>query len=142
MRHGRLTNKLGRKSAHRNAMLANLVCNLIIRSRVRTTLDKAKAARRLAEQMVTLAKKGTLAARRQAIAELRQKEAVGELFKSIAAATAARKGGYTRILKLGRRISDSAEQVLLEWVDIKPVEKKSKPEDEKTKKPEGEGEKK
>jgi len=117
MRHRKKTVKLGRTSAHRNELLANLVCALIDNKRIKTTLPKAKAARSLAEKMVTLGKKGTLAARRQAISTLKQTDSVKELFDSVAPTFADRAGGYTRIVKLGRRISDSSEMVLLEWVD-------------------------
>ena len=117
MRHRKKTVKLGRTSAHRNELLANLVCALIDNKRIKTTLPKARAARSLAEKMVTLGKKGTLAHRRQAIATLKQVGSVKELFDTVAPAFADRSGGYTRIVKLGRRISDSSEMVLLEWVD-------------------------
>ena len=117
MRHRKKTVKLGRTSAHRNELLANLVCGLIEHRRIKTTLAKAKAARSLAEKMVTLGKKGTLAARRQAIATLKQEGLVRVLFDKIAPGFESRAGGYTRILKLGRRMSDSSEMVLLEWVE-------------------------
>ncbi|MEN8255764.1 MAG: 50S ribosomal protein L17, partial [Verrucomicrobiota bacterium] len=117
MRHRKRTVKLGRTSAHRNELLANLVCALIDNKRIKTTLPKARAARSLAEKMVTLGKKGSLANRRQAISTLKQAGSVKELFDNIAPAFADRAGGYTRIVKLGRRISDSSEMVLLEWVD-------------------------
>ena len=117
MRHRKKTIKLGRTSSHRNELLANLVCALIDNKRIKTTLPKARAARSLAEKMVTLGKKGTLAHRRQAISTLKQTDSVKELFDSIAPTFADRAGGYTRIVKLGRRISDSSEMVLLEWVD-------------------------
>jgi large subunit ribosomal protein L17 len=117
MRHRKKTVKLGRTSAHRTELLANLVCALIDTKRIKTTLPKAKAARRLAEKMVTLGKKGTLAARRQAQSTLKQADSVKELFNNIAPAFSDRAGGYTRIVKLGRRISDSSEMVMLEWVD-------------------------
>ena len=117
MRHRKKTVKLGRTSAHRNELLANLVCALIDNKRIKTTAPKAKAARSLAEKMVTLGKKGTLAARRQAIATLKNDKSVKELFEAVAPSFADRNGGYTRIIKLGRRISDSSEMVLLEWVD-------------------------
>lgn len=117
MRHRKKTVKLGRTSAHRNELLANLVCALIENKRIKTTAPKAKAARSLAEKMVTLGKKGTLAARRQAISTLKNEKAVKELFEAVAPACADRNGGYTRIIKLGRRISDSSEMVLFEWVD-------------------------
>ena len=117
MRHRKKTVKLGRTSAHRNELLANLVCGLIEHRRIKTTVAKAKAARSLAEKMVTLGKKGTLAARRQAIATLKQEGLVRVLFDKIAPGFESRAGGYTRILKLGRRMSDSSEMVLLEWVE-------------------------
>jgi large subunit ribosomal protein L17 len=123
MRHRKKTVKLGRTSAHRNELLANQVCALIDHKRIKTTLPKARAVRSLAEKMVTLGKKGTLASRRQAIATLKNEKSVKELFDAVAPACAERKGGYTRILKLGRRMSDSSEMVLLEWVDsvVAPV---------------------
>ena len=117
MRHRKRTVKLGRTGAHRNELLANLVCALIDHKRIKTTGPKAKAARSLAEKMVTLGKKGTLSARRQAVATLKQEKSVKELFDNVAPTFAERAGGYTRIVKLGRRISDSSEMVLLEWVD-------------------------
>ncbi len=117
MRHRNRTVKLGRTSAHRNELLANLACALIDHKRIKTTLAKAKAARGLAEKMVTLGKKGTLAARRQAIASLHNENSVRELFDRVAPTFTERAGGYTRIIKLGRRMSDSSEMVLLEWVD-------------------------
>lgn len=117
MRHRKKTVKLGRTSAHRNELLANLVCGLIEHRRIKTTVAKAKAARSLAEKMVTLGKKGTLAARRQAITTLKQEGLVRVLFDEIAPGFENRAGGYTRILKLGRRMSDSSEMVLLEWVE-------------------------
>ena len=117
MRHRKKTVKLGRTSAHRNELLANLVCGLIEHRRIKTTVAKAKAARSLAEKMVTLGKKGTLAARRQAIATLKQEGLVRVLFDEIAPGFENRAGGYTRILKLGRRMSDSSEMALLEWVE-------------------------
>lgn len=129
MRHRNNTVKLGRTSSHRAALLASLVCNLITAKRITTTLVKAKAARRLAEKMVTLAKRGTLADRRRAISKLRRASCVAELFTAIGPAFKDRAGGYTRILKLGRRISDSSELVLLEWVNYipQPPRKKKEP---------------
>ncbi len=121
MRHRKRTiNKLGRNTAQREALMASLVCNLIIAGRIKTTLPKAKAARRMAEKMVTLGKKNTLAARRLAISRLRRKEVVKDLFDQVAPAFADRQGGYTRILKLGQRMSDSSEMALLEWVNHQP----------------------
>lgn len=123
MRHLKKTVKLGRTGAHRNAMLANQVCSLIAERRIKTTISKAKATRSLAEKMVTLGKAGTLASRRQALATLKQPEQVKKLFEVIAPGFASRAGGYTRITKLGPRMSDSSEMVILEWVEAAvPVE--------------------
>ncbi|MBI5685693.1 MAG: 50S ribosomal protein L17 [Verrucomicrobia bacterium] len=120
MRHGKRTIKLGRKSEHRNAMLANLVSSLVLHGRVRTTLEKAKAARRLADRVITFGKKGTLHHRRLALAALRQKDVVAKLFKDVAPQFQGRSGGYTRIVKLNQRIGDSAKLALLEWVETAP----------------------
>lgn len=128
MRHRKNTVKLGRTAAHRKALLASLVCHLIRRQRIQTTLPKAKAARSLAEKMVTLAKRGTVDARRRALAVLRQADAVGLLFTKVAPAFASRTSGYTRVLRLGRRGSDSSERALLEWVDYVPQPPKKKKE--------------
>ena len=117
MRHQKKTLKLGLTAAHRKAMLANQVCSLIEHQRIKTTLAKAKAVRPLAEKMVTLGKKGSLHARRTALATLRQADAVKKLFEDIAPRSADRKGGYTRIVKLGARKSDSAPIAFIEWVD-------------------------
>jgi large subunit ribosomal protein L17 len=135
MRHQKKTVKLGRSQAHRDALLANQVCSLIIHQRIRTTLAKAKAARPLAEKMVTLGKKGTIHARRTASAYLHQDAAVKKLFEEIAPRSAARAGGYTRIVKLGARKSDSAPMAVLEWVDVATVEAKSEPTAEEKAKP-------
>ena len=117
MRHQKKTVKLGRTAEHRKALLANQVCSLIEHQRIKTTLAKAKAVRPLAEKMVTLGKKGSLHARRTALAVLRQKDAVKKLFEDIAPRSASRNGGYTRIVKLGARKSDSAPVAFIEWVD-------------------------
>ena len=117
MRHQKKTVKLGRTAEHRKALLANQVCSLIEHQRIKTTLAKAKAVRPLAEKMVTLGKQGSLHARRTALAVLRQKNAVKKLFDDIAPRSADRKGGYTRIVKLGARKSDSAPVAFIEWVD-------------------------
>jgi len=121
MRHQKKTVKLGRTAEHRKALLANQVCSLIEHQRIKTTLAKAKAVRPLAEKMVTLGKNGSLHARRTALAVLRQKDAVKKLFDDIAPRSASRKGGYTRIIKLGQRKSDSAAVAFLEWVDAPEV---------------------
>lgn len=116
MRHRKHTAKLGRKGSHRNAMLANLVCSLIKSRRVTTTLAKAKAARPMAEKMVTLGKKGTIYHRRLAAARLHQEDAVRILFNEIAPRHQERQGGYTRIIKRGTRRGDAAPTAILEWV--------------------------
>lgn len=118
MRHQRIAKKFGRKSAHRKALLESLVTNLIIQSSIKTTLPKAKQARKDAEKMVTLARKGTLAARRLAASRLQVPEAVQKLFDNVVPAMAGRNGGYTRILKLGQRRSDGSEMCLLQWVSV------------------------
>ncbi len=120
MRHQKKTVKLGRTAEHRKALLANQVCSLIEHSRIKTTLAKAKAVRPFAEKMLTLGKHGTLHDRRNAISYLHQPAMVKKLFEEIAPRSAARQGGYTRIIKLGRRLSDSAEMAYIEWVDNAP----------------------
>ncbi len=135
MRHLKRTAKLGRQFEHRNAMLANLVCSLIRHKRVTTTLAKAKAARSVAEKMVTLGKQGSIHARRLAAARLHargpsgslrkaekhrwreEEDVVRILFEDIAPAFKERNGGYTRILKLEQRQGDAAQRAILEWVD-------------------------
>lgn len=126
MRHRRKSVRLGRKAAHRKELLASLVCNLIEEKRIQTTLAKAKLARSLAEKMVTLGRAGTLAARRRAISVLRQEKCVSKLWGEVVPQLAGRQGGYTRILRLDRRSSDSSEMALLEWVGIAPADKKKK----------------
>jgi large subunit ribosomal protein L17 len=125
MRHQKKTIKLGRTAEHRKALLANQVCSLIEHQRIKTTLAKAKAVRPLAEKMVTLGKKGSIHARRTALGALRQKSAVKKLFDEIAPRSTSRNGGYTRIVKLGQRKSDSASMAFIEWVDALVVEEKS-----------------
>ena len=126
MRHRKNTVKLGRTSSQREALFASLVSNLILVKRVKTTLPKARAAKRMADKMVTVGKKETLAARRQALSLLKQEPAVAELFGAVAPAMKDRQGGYTRIVKLGKRMSDSSEMCILEWVDFVPKAKKAK----------------
>jgi large subunit ribosomal protein L17 len=122
MRHLKRTAKLGRTGTHRNAMLANLVCSLIIHKRVKTSLAKAKAARSVAEKMVTLGKSGTLHDRRLAAARLHQEDAVKILFTEIAPSQKERRGGYTRIIKLGQRQGDAGQLAILEFVDVATTE--------------------
>lgn len=117
MRHRVKKIKLGRRGAHRDAMLANMVCSLIAERRIKTTLAKAKVVAPMAEKMVTLGKKGTMAARRKAAAALKQDAAVKILFDELTSEFADRSGGYTRITKLGPRMSDASEMAILEWVE-------------------------
>ena len=117
MRHGRKTVKLQRRQDHRDALLANLVVSLVEHEQIKTTLAKAKAVRPFAEKMVTLGKRGDLHARRLALGYLHSKPAVSKLFGQIAPAASGRKGGYTRITKLGQRHTDSASMAFIEWVD-------------------------
>ncbi|NCA82850.1 MAG: 50S ribosomal protein L17 [Opitutae bacterium] len=126
MRHRKLTVKLGRTSSQREALFANMVSNLILAKRIKTTLAKARATKRLADKMVTVGKKNNLAARRHALSLLKQEGAVAELFSAVAPAMKDRQGGYTRMVKLGKRMSDSSEMCILEWVDFVPKAKKAK----------------
>ena len=118
MRHLKRTAKLGRTGTHRNAMLANMVCSLITHKRITTTVAKAKAARSVAEKMVTLGKSGTVHDRRLAVARLHQNDAVKILFDEIAPTQKARNGGYTRIIRMHQRIGDASQLAILEFVDV------------------------
>ena len=115
MRHRKNDSKLGRTSAHRRAMLANLACSLIEHGRVVTTTQKAKACKPLVEKMITLGKKGTVEGRRIALKNLKQKRVVNRLFKDIAPLFSDRSGGYTRILRLPRTIRLSANETHSQW---------------------------
>ena len=121
MRHGDKINNLGRKKAHREALLANLSINLIEHKRIVTTLAKAKALRVYIEPLITKAKSNDTHNRRVVFSYLQNKEAVTELFSTIAEKVGGRPGGYTRILKLGARPGDNAEQALIELVDFNEV---------------------
>jgi large subunit ribosomal protein L17 len=125
MRHAKAGRKLGRDSAHRKALYANLACSLIEHGRIRTTEAKAKAVKPYAEKMITLGRRGDLHARRQALAELRSQEVVHKLFADVAPRMADRPGGYSRIVKLGQRQGDAAEMVYLELVDYDPAAPRS-----------------
>src|ERR671929_623782 len=120
MRHHRAGKKLGRDSAHRKALYANLAGSLIEHGRIRTTEAKAKAVKPFAEQMITLGRRGDLHARRQALSKLRSQEIVHKLFDEVGPRFADRPGGYSRIVKLGPRQGDAAEMVYLELVDYQP----------------------
>ena len=120
MRHHRSGKKLGRDSAHRRALYANLAGALIEHGRIRTTEAKAKAVKPIAEQMITLGRRGDLAARRRALAYLRSQDVVHKLFADVGPRFADRPGGYSRIVKLGPRPGDAADMVYLELVDYEP----------------------
>ena len=126
MRHHRKGKKLGRTSAHRKALYSNLAGALIEHGRIKTTLAKAKAVRPIAEQMITLGRRGDLHARRQALAYLHSNDVVTMLFSDVAPRFTDRPGGYSRIVKLGPRWGDSAEMVYLELVDYVPPAPKAK----------------
>src|SRR6478609_1286027 len=126
MRHGDKINNLGRKKAHREALLSNLTCQLIQHKRIVTTLAKAKALRVYAEPLITKGKKNETHQRRVVFAYLQDKEAVTELFSTIAEKIAGRPGGYTRIIKLGARTGDNAEMALIELVDFNDIYGKGK----------------
>src|SRR6202140_3912319 len=117
MRHGKVHRKLGRHSAHRKAMFANMAAALIKHEQIITTVPKAKELRPIVEKLVTLAKKGGLHARRQAISEMRDIPMVKKLFEVIGPRYKDRKGGYTRVLKAGFRYGDSAPVAVIEFVD-------------------------
>jgi len=118
MRHGKKVNHLGRKTAHRKSMLANMACSLIEHKRINTTVAKAKALKRFVEPMITKSKSDTTHNRRIVMSRLRQKEAVSELFREVATKVGDRPGGYTRIIKLGNRLGDNADMAMIELVDF------------------------
>jgi len=117
MRHRKAGRRLGRTSSHRDAMMRNMVTSLLDQERIVTTVAKAKEARRVAEQMITLGKKGDLHARRQALAYIRSKSIVAKLFDQLSSQYAERQGGYTRIIRTGSRMGDAAPMAILELVD-------------------------
>jgi len=121
MRHGKKVAHLGRKSAHRKAMLANMACSLIEHKRIQTTVTKAKALKQFVEPLVTKSKTDTTHNRRLVFSSLRNKYAVAELFRSVAVKVGDRPGGYTRIIKLGNRLGDNADMAMIELVDYNEV---------------------
>ncbi len=121
MRHGKKVNHLGRKTAHRKAMLANMACSLIEHKRINTTVAKAKALKGFVEPLITKSKEDTTHNRRIAFSRLRQKEAVTELFKEVAVKVGDRPGGYTRIIKMGNRLGDNADMAMIELVDYNEI---------------------
>lgn len=139
MRHGKKINHLGRKTAHRKAMLANMACSLIEHKRINTTLAKAKALKVFVEPLITKAKaennqsieKGTHN-RRIVFSQLRDKETITELFSTVAEKVGDRPGGYTRIIKLGNRMGDNADMAMIELVDFNELYNADKPKTKKT----------
>lgn len=122
MRHRKATCKLNRTSSHRNAMLRNMVTSLFEHERIVTTVPKAKEARRVADKMITLAKRGDLHARRQALSYIQSKDVVAKLFDEIQQQYSDRQGGYTRIIRTGNRLGDAAPMAILELVAYEDVE--------------------
>ena len=121
MRHGKKFNHLGRKTAHRKSMLANMACSLIEHKRINTTVAKAKALRQFVEPIITKSKSDTTHNRRLAFSVLRDKYAVTELFKEVSVKVADRPGGYVRIIKLGNRQGDNAPMAMVELVDYNEI---------------------
>ena len=118
MRHNKNFNHLGRQAGHRKALMSNMASSLILHKRIETTVAKAKALRMFVEPLVTKSKEDTTHSRRVVFSYLKQKEAVKELFRTIAPKIAERNGGYTRILKTGFRLGDAAEMCIIEFVDF------------------------
>jgi len=121
MRHGKKFNHLGRKTAHRKAMLANMACSLIEHKRINTTVAKAKALKKYVEPLITKAKDDSTHSRRVVFSYLKQKETLKELFGAVSAKVGDRPGGYTRIIKTGNRLGDNAEMCMIELVDFNEV---------------------
>lgn len=121
MRHGKKFNHLGRKTAHRKAMLANMACSLIEHKRINTTVAKAKELRKFVEPLITRSKEDTTHNRRTTFRYLRSKEAVTELFREVSVKVGDRPGGYTRIIKTGNRLGDNAEMCMIELVDFNEI---------------------
>ncbi len=132
MRHGKKINHLGRKTAHRKSMLANMACSLIEHKRINTTVAKAKALKQFVEPLITKSKEDTTHNRRLVFAKLRQKDFVAELFRDVAAKIGDRPGGYTRIIKLGNRLGDNADMAMIELVDYNEIYNLTKPEKKKS----------
>lgn len=130
MRHGKAHRKLGRTTSHRTAMLRNMVTSLLEHERIVTTVPKAKEARIVAEKMITLAKRGDLHARRQALSYIRSKDIVAKLFDEIKEQYSDRQGGYTRIIRTGARTGDAASMAILELVDYEEIKEEAGKADE------------
>ena len=127
MRHGKKINHLGRKTAHRKSMLANMACSLIEHKRINTTVAKAKALKQFIEPLVTKSKNDTTHNRRIVFSRLRQKQAVAILFRDVSAKIGDRPGGYTRIIKLGNRLGDNADMAMIEFVDYNEIYNADRP---------------
>lgn len=132
MRHGKKFNHLSRQQGHRRSMLANMACSLIEHKRINTTVAKAKALKQFVEPLVTKSKEDTTHNRRIVFAYLRNKYAVTELFREVAAKVGDRPGGYTRIIKLGNRLGDNADMAMIELVDFNELYNATKKEAKKT----------
>ncbi len=132
MRHGKKVNHLSRQTGHRKSMLANMACSLIEHKRINTTVAKAKALKQFVEPLVTKSKEDTTHNRRIVFAYLRNKYAVTELFREVAAKVGDRPGGYTRIIKLGNRLGDNADMAMIELVDFNELYNATKKEAKKT----------
>ena len=132
MRHGKKFNHLSRQTSHRKAMLANMACSLIEHKRINTTVAKAKALKMFVEPLVTKSKEDTTHNRRIVFSKLRDKYAVTELFREVAAKVGDRPGGYTRIIKLGNRLGDNADMAMIELVDFNTIYTAGKKEVKKT----------
>jgi large subunit ribosomal protein L17 len=133
MRHGKKFNHLGRQTAHRKSMLANMACSLIEHKRINTTVAKAKALKQFVEPLITKSKEDTTHNRRIVFAYLRSKYAVTDLFRDVAAKVADRPGGYTRIIKVGNRLGDNADMAMIELVDFNELYNGGKKEAKKAK---------
>lgn len=132
MRHGKKINHLGRQTAHRKSMLANMACSLIEHKRINTTVAKAKALKQFVEPLVTKSKEDTTHNRRIVFSKLRDKNAITELFREVATKVGDRPGGYTRIIKLGNRLGDNADMAMIELVDYNETYNLTKPEKKKS----------
>ena len=121
MRHGKKFNHLGRKAAHRKAMLSNMACSLIEHKRINTTVAKAKALKQYVEPLITKAKDDSTHSRRVVFSYLKQKETIKELFGAVSSKVGDRPGGYTRIIKTGNRLGDNAEMCMIELVDFNEI---------------------
>ena len=133
MRHGKKFNHLGRQTAHRKSMLANMACSLIEHKRINTTVAKAKALKQFVEPLITKSKEDTTHNRRIVFAYLRSKYAVTDLFRDVAAKVGDRPGGYTRIIKVGNRLGDNADMAMIELVDFNELYNGGKKEVKKAK---------